>query len=627
MKLCFLSAYKEISDQVKNIAKVKNVNIDIYEVALDNVAALIKKIEPLNYSVMITRGATINIAKKTTNIPIVSCNYTAYDVMYALYEAKKITKSNIIGLSMFSPVEIDLAKLGIIFNVKILQQVNYENQQQVYQIIKDMAGKGADTFIGGRIMANCCKELGYQHIFLNTSNATLSEAIENAIMIAKTQIDTKVRSECFAQIVNNSIQGILVTDDFTNVILCNPKAEKILSLDKNSILNKSINSLMPSIALNNVRNTDEVINISTIGSIKILTTTHPIFIGNEEHGAIIFLQNISEIQKWEEKIRSELYRKGLVVRYNFDNYIGISEDCVALKKKAQKMSESDRTILISGETGTGKEILAQSIHANSNRKKGPFVAVNCSVFPQNLLESELFGYEEGSFTGAKKGGRVGLFELAHNGTIFLDEIGELPGTVQAELLRVIEEKQIRKIGSNQYIYINVRIITATNRNLSEMVEAGIFRRDLFYRLNVLSLRTMPLRYRKDDIPVYLMHFFKSLGTPELYDDELVRHMNEYDWPGNVRELQNVCERIFLLKDEMPASDIFDDYKKEIMDSGSTVEDSDQIKLQIGKLSAMENDIIREVYRRTNKNTTKLSQILGISRTTAWKWLNDNDNKL
>ncbi|NJA51622.1 sigma 54-interacting transcriptional regulator, partial [Clostridioides difficile] len=233
-------------------------------------------------------------------------------------------------------------------------------------------------------------------------------------------------------------------------------------------------------------------------------------------------------------------------RIKLENIIGESVAIRNSKKEALIASKSTSTVLITGESGTGKELFARAIHNHSNRVDNPFIAVNCAAIPDNLLESELFGYEEGAFTGAKKGGKLGMFEVAHKGSIFLDEIGDMSLHLQSKLLRVLQEKELNKIGSKSNVSIDVRIIAATNKDLEKMVQNGTFREDLYYRLNVIPIKLPSLRERKEDIPLIIKHmvkeYSKKLDKNVIdIDSRVVDAMMEYKWPGNIRELQNIIE--------------------------------------------------------------------------------------
>ena len=299
--------------------------------------------------------------------------------------------------------------------------------------------------------------------------------------------------------------------------------------------------------------------------------------------------------------------------YTFDKIIGVNEKFKKIIEYAKKISDSKSTILITGESGTGKEIFAQAIHNHSKRKDGPFIAVNCGAIPRTLIESELFGYEDGSFTGAKKGGNVGKFEIAEGGTIFLDEIGEMPSDMQIRLLRVIEEGVINRIGSSKQININVRIMAATNKNLKHEVERGNFRKDLYYRLNVLPLHLPPLRERRDDIAeltrYYMRKTSKKLNKRSVdISEEYMNYLKSYDWPGNIRELENVIELI--VNSEVIQMNLWnevDEKQKESADSyvGITLEQ-------------MEKHHITEVIKEVKGNMTLAAKILDIARSSLYR---------
>ncbi|HML36483.1 MAG TPA: sigma 54-interacting transcriptional regulator [Bacillota bacterium] len=240
-------------------------------------------------------------------------------------------------------------------------------------------------------------------------------------------------------------------------------------------------------------------------------------------------------------MRVQLLNKGLLAKYTFDDILGQSSAIKQCKDMACRMAGSDSAILITSESGTGKELFAQGIHNASKRQEYQFVAVNCAALSESLLESELFGYEGGAFTGAKKEGRTGLFELAHNGTLFLDEIGDMPLLLQARLLRTLQEKTVMRIGGESVINVNVRIICATNRDLKKLVNQGLFRKDLYFRISVLPLVIPPLRERTEDIPILVQKFMKEYDSDFLLTDSAVKAMEQYGWPGNVRELRNYVE--------------------------------------------------------------------------------------
>ena len=266
---------------------------------------------------------------------------------------------------------------------------------------------------------------------------------------------------------------------------------------------------------------------------------------------VITLQTNEKIMEEERAIRKRMHKHGFVAKYSFSDILHVGKTLDETIHNAEDFSAVESNILIRGETGTGKELFAQSIHNASRRKNKPFVAINCAALPDNILESELFGYVEGAFTGAAKGGKVGFFEIAHKGTLFLDEIGDISPKLQSRLLRVLQEREIIRLGSDTVIPIDVRIIAATNKDLYAEVQAGAFREDLYYRLDVLELKLPPVRQRKQDIPCLAEHFLnfereKHACVLKGFTKGAMELLTSYDWPGNVRELRNFCERISIL---------------------------------------------------------------------------------
>ncbi|MES3038309.1 MAG: sigma 54-interacting transcriptional regulator [Bdellovibrionota bacterium] len=323
-----------------------------------------------------------------------------------------------------------------------------------------------------------------------------------------------------------------------------------------------------------------------------------------------------EISSRENRIRE--LNKELGNMFKYDNMIGKSKPMQSLYSLLDKIKNADTTVLVQGENGTGKELIAKSIHYNSPRKDKPFVIQNCSAFNDNLLESELFGHMKGSFTGAVKD-KKGLFEMADKGTFFLDEIGDTSPTMQVKLLRVLQEGTFMPVGSTETRRVDVRIVAATNRNLKEMVEAGTFREDLYYRLNVINIRVPPLRERKEDIPYLTDYFLQKVseqghGPKKTLTKRALEKLYDYAWPGNVRELQNEIERLVVLSGEEMK------LLAELL-SPKILEAGDKNKVQGARLQGklkdaledLEREMIREGLRRTGWNKSKLAKELGISR--------------
>lgn len=258
-------------------------------------------------------------------------------------------------------------------------------------------------------------------------------------------------------------------------------------------------------------------------------------------GAFAILQPFNDAENRQHELRNQLMHKGYRAKYTFEDVIGVSGEILRTKAILRRMAYTESPVLLIGETGTGKELFANAVHLASRREKGPFVAINCGAMPENLLESELFGYEEGAFTGAKKGGRPGLFEFAHHGTLFLDEVEGMSPALQVKLLRVLQEHEIMRVGGNKIISVDVRIVAATNESLEEKVRDGSFRRDLYYRLNTLPVLIPPLCRRGEDVFLLMERFCRELKGEFVLSEEVKKIFRTYSWPGNIRELRNLAE--------------------------------------------------------------------------------------
>lgn len=377
-----------------------------------------------------------------------------------------------------------------------------------------------------------------------------------------------IKNEELDSIINLSNIGMVLISTKGEIIICNDSLKRILDIEYD-VVGKNIHEL----------ESKNIVDIFTIDEASdevikfknkyINVNKYTIDSFGKNTGIYFCIQEITYIKKLEQNLSKKLRDKGQIARYNFED---IKTNSISLKKTkelAKKISKSDYTVLITGESGTGKELMAQSIHNESLRQNQPFIAINCAAMPENLLESELFGYEEGAFTGALKGGKKGLFEQAHNGTIFLDEIGDMPMYLQTKLLRVIQENQVMRVGGESIIDIDVRVIAATNRNLLSMIECEKFRSDLYYRINVLPISIPPLRERREDIIMMLKYFMKR--KIEISED-VKRVMESYDWPGNIRELKNTAMYIDIMSSgdrvelyDLPHNfiNIKKDYSKEI----------------------------------------------------------------
>lgn len=360
------------------------------------------------------------------------------------------------------------------------------------------------------------------------------------------------REKYIETVLDATDEGIIAIDKYGKITTINQGAKKILKVDK--VIGEHISQVIisdPPI-LNTIKTGKGYDNVEIVLSNQnppthYVTSGRPIL--DEKGRPIGAVGSIKDI----ESVMDLVYSFTKPSMATFDEIIGDSKSIRNVIAMSKVISKGDSTVMIRGESGTGKELFARAIHMASPRKDKPFVAVNCAALPDSLLESELFGYEEGAFTGAKKGGKQGLFKYADKGTIFLDEIAELPTHIQVKLLRVLQENKIRQVGGNNEIPINVRVITATNQDLENLMEMGQFREDLYYRLNVIPINIPPLRERKEDIPILCNYYISKLNQRmskkvKGISQEALKKLKDYHWPGNIRELSNIIERTMNLCD-------------------------------------------------------------------------------
>ncbi|TQR07788.1 sigma-54 interaction domain-containing protein [Psychrobacillus soli] len=454
--------------------------------------------------------------------------------------------------------------------------------------------------------------------YVEPSIATITSAVRQALSLISITRDMLREKYQVEAVVNSAHDGIIAVDRSGHITLTNENAKHFLGLE-GEVIGRKITDYIPHSDMVRVLQTGkkEIGDIAKIFDRQMVINRFPIIISDKVVGAVSNFKEITEIQKLEMKVRKKLHHSGLEAKYRLMDIIGNSVEVSDVKQQAKLFAETNATVLITGESGTGKELFAQGIHLESNRAVCPFVAVNCAAFPESLLESELFGYEEGSFTGAQKGGKQGVFELAHGGTLFLDEIGEMPLRIQTILLRVLQEKSIRRIGGNRTIPLDVRIIAATNRNLDEEVEQKRFRSDLYYRINVLTLELPPLRRRIQDIPLLVQSMIAQFNEErekkiETLEEDVYPFLMSYHWPGNIRELRNIIERMVLLNNGPKLSISQSPFLQKLQRKNYQDLKENQLSLKQG-----EKELIQYALNKYS-NKTMAAKSLGIDRSTLWR---------
>jgi len=416
-------------------------------------------------------------------LPVIEIRVTGYDLLEALIKAKNLKgKTAIIG---FSNVISGGRKIAKCLNLNI-SYFEIEDEGEVDRYLFKVKELGIKNVIGDHVVVEKTGLYGMNPVLIESGEEAVKAALEEAKNTVIAVEEEVKKAKRYKTILDSIHEGIIVLDENKKISVVNRQVESLLGIEENLILNKKLSSVLKGLDIKDVWRKGKRITGCVVKAKgrELVANVFPVKIEKKVSGVVINLTPLKVLQNTEIKVRKNLYSSGLVAGATFEDITQKSRAIKDVIKKAKKYAATNLTILITGETGTGKDILAQSIHNYSLLRDNPFVAINCAALPESLLEMELFGYEEGAFTDAKKGGKPGLFELAHRGTIFLDEIAEMPLSLQNRLLRVIEEKRVRRIGGTKFIPVDVRIITATNKDLWKMVEEGKFREDLYYRVNV-----------------------------------------------------------------------------------------------------------------------------------------------
>lgn len=432
-------------------------------------------------------------------------------------------------------------------------------------------------------------------------------------------------------IIENAFEWLVVVDKYGKIIYINKNYCDFLEVVREEVIGKHVAHVIENSRMHIVAETgkEEIADLQYIKGNYMIANRIPIYSNGEVIGALgtVFFRDTQAWMKMNSHVKSMLSKMqnyiqdiDRTVKYGLEDILGQSKELYSLKEKVKMIAASDISVLIRGESGTGKELFAHSIHQLSNRSHQPFVKINCGAIPEHLLESELFGYEEGAFTGAKKGGKKGKFQLAHGGTLFLDEIGDMPVNMQVKLLRALQEGEIESVGSTKITSVDVRIIAATNRPLEKMMEEKRFREDLFYRINVVPFKIPSLRERMEDLPILLDYFIRKITKRsgkriQEVDEEVLELFNRYSWPGNIREFENVVEAaIHLTNNEKITINSLPDYIKD-----SSVYPLGKKKLK-EILEETEKRVLQQSLLKYNDDKLQAAKALGISKSTMYEKL-------
>jgi PAS domain S-box-containing protein len=624
-EIVVLSPFISMSEVTRRvIAENGYTNVDLLEASPGNVLQRTQQAIDGGARVIVTRGGFYELIRSEFDIPAVELKVTAFDLIDAFSQIKSRDGAGPVGVVGFRNV---IYGAEIIAKVMNLQTVCYEitKNSDIVAEVERLLGQGIRTFVGDNNVRMTVLDPNCQVFLVHSGNQAMQIAIQQAKDILHASRLQKEKAQQFATIIDFVHDGIIAIDNQGTITVFNPASEKITGFSRQEAIGKRITEIIPETRLLSVleRVQSSIGDIQTLDNQTVVATSRiPVVVDGEVRGAVATYQDITDVQRLEQKIRIKLAEKGFVAQYDFSDIIHKSEVMAECIRAGQKFARYDTSVLIFGPSGVGKELFAQSIHRNSRRKNAPFVAINCAALPETLIESELFGYAEGSFTGAVRKGKAGLFEMAHGGTIFLDEISELPLLLQGRLLRVLQERQVMRLGDSKLIPVDVRVICATNRDLYRLVEANQFRGDLYFRIAILSLYVPSLNERAEDIELLSVHFLKDFSGRYRkgrmsFSQEAKDYLRQYDFKGNVRELRGMVERAVVVAEGrvVRITDLEGMPRRDMEESRERLS---PLFSEAMTLKDVEDAYIGHVFRKTGGSIKASSAILGVGRTTLWR---------
>ncbi|WP_406017923.1 sigma 54-interacting transcriptional regulator [Succinivibrio sp.] len=605
--IVFIAPNSHINALAQSAVSQLNLNIPVIEAYDHNAIEALRKYPSCH--IVISRGGTANYIKGIKGITVVDLTASFFDIQKSLNEliakgCKKIavvSQDNVIGPT---PAEFSINDIEVELHP-------CSNAEEIMNTVNTCIINGADGIVGCVVAVETARQHAVEVAPVEVDFYSVKKGILQAVELEK-NLDNQERTiDRLESLLNNIEEGVIIFDAGNKPILYNGYASRIMRPEP---LDKWYEVLE-----NEIQSTTEAARVISLNQNKVLIRVIPL-VHDSLEDKVVILQDSSAIEESVKTIKLSSYEKGLYARHNFKDIIyscPSMEDTVSL---AKRFANSDSTIMIFGETGAGKEGFAQSIHNYSPRAKKPFVSVNCASLPQGLVASELFGYVEGAFTGARRNGKKGLFEMAQGGTIFLDEITEIPLEVQSQFLRVIQEREIMRIGDDKIIPLDIRIICATNKEILSLCEEGRFRYDLYYRLNVLSLIIPPLRERGDDIILMFKSFiagFCKKKIDDIYlDDEVKDILLGYSWPGNVRELRNVAEALSFYGSDIKKQNVERILYRKTGTISTVHHSSDSIFRDDLTLKELERYYYK--YMIARHSNSEVAKLAGIARSTLWR---------
>lgn len=639
--------FRRINKMLQELAPAYHARaqVEVLEVGFDAAVARVRELQAQRpIDVVVAAGSNGGYLRQHLDTPVVLVKVGGFDLMQALARAKGLSKH--VGLVTYEGMLPDLSPFDELIELGVVQRT-YRSEDEALACVHELKQLGTEVVVGSGLAADLADQSGMTGLFLYSLDA-VREALDDAVEVARAARIELAKRERLNTILAQLSDGVIAVDANERIQTMNPAMAQLLGIAPAPWLGRLLSEVCPDLSLQRTLRLAEP-ELEKIERVQLTHTTKALIVNRipliEQGvltGAVLSCQDPISIQRVDRHIRTRIKPNAAATRYELAQFLGRSEAIGRVRQLAERSAQSQATVLLVGESGTGKELIAQGIHVASERRDMPFVALNCAAVAESLLESELFGYEEGAFTGARRGGKIGLFEAAHNGTLFLDEIGEMPVSLQARLLRVLQEREVLRVGATEPTPVNVRVIAATHRDLTERVEQGQFRLDLYYRLNILRIEVPPLRERLDDVePIaHALHakLCKRLRSrvdhTRLAIEALVEQAPHYSWPGNVRELENLIERIVAYAGPGGAQAALQDpdqlravvpelfgsralQERTARPAGKPAASAIMLK---DRVAQSERENILKVLAECDGDRARASERLGISRTTLWRKL-------
>ncbi|VCU71036.1 Propionate catabolism operon regulatory protein [Pigmentiphaga humi] len=614
--------FRAVGPEVAQRAHVEVIKQE-YEEALAEIA---RRSERRACDVIVATGAHGAYLRQNLSLPVALVKVGGFDLISAICKARQL--SGRVAMVLHRAIPPVLRQFAALFSLP-LELRAYQTAEDARHCVHELARAGMDVIVGPGLVADLADEVGLTGVLIY-SHDSVRTAFDDAIDIAAAQRHEKSRRTQLDAVLQHLNDGVVAVDMQGRVTTANPAAEKLTGRALRDGLGLPLRDLVPELAPGDTiaRGTSERGTVQEIGGKSLVVDRAALVDGDVQTGAIFTLHGSNQLELAVGKLRAHSHRRSRTAKYRLDDIVAASSSMRSVIAQCRVFAEhSDAAVLIHGESGTGKELLAQGIHNASRRRRHPFIAINCGAFSESLLESELFGYDEGAFTGARRHGKAGLFESAHEGTLFLDEIGEMPLPLQTRLLRALQEKEITRVGSVDTLPVDVRIVAATHRDLAAMVREGTLREDLYYRLNILSVDVPPLRERPQDAEALALRLLPAALRRAGLDDDAVAAMldtalplfRRCAWPGNVRELENAVERLTMAclaeGRRVPARQI-----QALLPAAPRLVRGAPSRSLPDQRNRDELAHIRRVLQECGGNHQEAARRLGIGRTTLWRKL-------